>query len=299
MGWTRCPQCQFTQIASDNCLRCGAPLPKPIPKTRRSTGTVPQPSAPARRGAPLAIAAIAILLAAVGVTLLLRRGPVRSAPASGGPAATPSPATLDLSGRWHASKSKTIAGSPPRPVLKEARIVTNRDGAILEAHALLTDPGNGGAGAGYKIVSDGQQRLEAAVASLAVAPGGAPVNVDFIAFAPWMPQRARLWRALEGQSRKREAIRYLLLESVEDDYVVQAGINQSGFLSYAFFSPAYGSARGLDVLSRVIHPEPGSDLREFKNLVWDLSGTTDFLNLLVNATLTGPDGQTDRLTLKR
>ena len=300
MGWTRCPKCEFTQIASDNCLRCGAPLPKPIPKTRRPTGPLPQaPAAPPRRGAPLAIASIAVLVAALSVTLWLRRGPAGGTAGKAGPVAAPSPATLDLGGQWHAEKSKTLPGSPPRPVLKEARILTNRDGAILAAQVLLTDPGNGGAGAGYRVAADGRQRLDEAVAALAGSSSGAPVNVDFIAFPPWMPTRTRLWRALEGQSRKRETIRYLLLESIEDDYVVQAGINQSGFLSYAFFSPAYASGRGVDMLSRIIHPEPGSDLREFKNLVWDLSGTTDFLNLQVNATLTGPDRQTDRMVLKR
>jgi hypothetical protein len=212
---------------------------------------------------------------------------------------TPTPAGLDLQGRWHAEKSKTLNASPPRPVLKEVRIETNRDGLITGAHVLLTDPGNGGAGAGYTVTNDGRGRLDAAVAALASSSGGAPINVDFIPFPPWVPARARLWRALEGHSRKREATRYLLLESIEDDYLVQAGINESGFLSYVIFSPAYASGRGTDVLSRVIHPDPGSDLREFSNLVWDLSGSADFLSLQVNATLTGPDRQTDRFVLKR
>jgi hypothetical protein len=302
MGWTRCPQCEFTQIASENCLRCGARLPKPIPKTRRSTASTPVAEAvlPARRaGTVAAVAGVILLAAAVGVTLWLRRAPAPGRAAAAGPPAAPTPAALDLAGSWHAEKSKTLAGSHPRPVLKEARIETNRDGAILAARVVLTDPGNGGAGAGYRVAPDGGQRLADAVAALATSSGGAPVKVDFIPFPPWMPQRTRLWRALEGQSRKRQNVRYLLLESIEDDYVVQAGINETGFLSYVFFSPAYASGRGIDELSRVIHPEPGSDLREFHNLVWDLSGSTDFLNLQVNATLTGPDNQTDRLVLKR
>jgi len=86
---------------------------------------------------------------------------------------------------------------------------------------------------------------------------------------------------------------------VEDDYLVQAGINESGFLSYVFFSKAYASDRGLDALSRVIHPEPGSSLRGFHDLVWDFSGSADFLALQVNATLSGPDGSLAKLTLTR
>ena len=302
MGFTRCPQCEFTQIASDKCLRCGAPLPKPIARPRRSTAStrVAAADSPAKRAATAAAAAGLFLLAiVVGVTLWIRRAPAASPAPVAGPTPVATPASLDLSGTWHADKSKSLPGNPPRPVLKEARIETNREGAILAARVLLTDPGNGGAGAGYRVAADGQQRLADAVAALASSSGGAPVNVDFIPFPPWMPVRTRLWRALEGQSRRRENVKYLLLESIEDDYVVQAGINESGFLSYAFFSPAYRPGRGVDILSKIIHPEPGSDLREFRNLVWDLSGSANFLSLEARAMLTGPDNQTDRLVLKR
>jgi hypothetical protein len=282
-------------------MRCGEPLPKPVAKSRRPTAAAElAPGAPQRKtAAVVTVAGMVVLAVAIGVVLWIRRAPARRTAAAGVAAAAPTPATLDLGGKWHAEKSKTLSGSPPRPVLKEVRIETNRDGAILAAHVLLTDPGNGGAGAGYRVGADGRQRLDDAVSVIARSSGGAPVNVDFIPFPPWVPARVRLWHPLEGQSRKREQIRYLLLESIEDDYVVQAGINESGFLSYAFFSPAYASARGVDVLSRIIHPEPGSDLREFHNLVWDLSGSADFLNLQVKATLSSPDGQTDRLVLKR
>ena len=78
MGWTRCTQSQFTQIASDNCLRCGARLPKPIAKTRRSTASTPTAETvlPARRvGTVAAVAGVILLAAAVGVTLWLRRAP--------------------------------------------------------------------------------------------------------------------------------------------------------------------------------------------------------------------------------
>ena len=54
----------------------------------------------------------------------------------------------------------------------------------------------------------------------------------------------------------------------------------------------------MDALSTVIHPEPGSALREFRNLVWDLSGSADFLSLEVRATLSRPGGTADRLVLE-
>jgi hypothetical protein len=235
----------------------------------------------------------------VGGTLWLRRSPAGRSPERASSAAQPAPTSVDLTGRWYGQVSDTILSSPPRPVLKEASIETDRDGKIVAARVVLTDPGRGGAGAGYRLASDGPQRIADALSALAASPGGAPVNVDFLSLAPWMPIRARLWRALEGISRKQPEVRYLLLESIEDDYVVQAGINRSGFLSYAFYSPSYASKRGVDALSGVIHPEPGSSLRDFRNLVWDLSGSADFLALQVRANLTGPDGITDRMVLKR
>jgi len=247
----------------------------------------------------MAGAAIVLLAALIGLTLWLRRSPARVAPPPAVSAAPTPPTALNLAGRWYAQASDTVAGSPPRPVLKEAFIETDRDGKILSARVLLTDPGRGGAGAGYWTAPDGPQRVAAAVAALAESPAGAAINTDFLNLAPWVPTRARLWRALEGINRKNPQVRYVLLESIEDDYVVQVGLNQSGFLSYCFFSPAYASSRGVDVLSAVIHPESGSSLADFHNLIWDLSGSTDFLNLQVRATLTGPDGITDRLHLKR
>lgn len=303
MGWTRCPRCSFTQVASENCLRCGEVLPKPVARPQRSTGSgAASPANRPRRVLALQIGLLAagvLLLLGVGFTLWLRGSPARQ-PA---PAAVSAPrsraAALNLAGRWYAQVSDTLTSSPPRPVLKEAAIETDRDGAIVAARVVLTDPGRGGAGAGYRVVTDGPQRLADAVAALAASPGQAPVQIDFLALAPWMPVRARLWRALEGINRKHPDVRYVLLESIEDDYVVQAGINRSGFLSYAFFSPAYAPNRGVDLLSGIIHPGPASSLADFQNLVWDLSGSADFLSLEVRAILSGPDGIADRLVLKR
>jgi hypothetical protein len=148
-------------------------------------------------------------------------------------------------------------------------------------------------------VKDGRRRVDEIATLLARDPRGATLPIDFIPYPAWVPKRARVWRALEGQSRVSANIRYLLLESVEDDYLVQAGVNPSGFLSYAFFSPPFASDRGVDSLSGVIHPEPGSSLYRFHNLVWDLSGEADFLSMEVHATLSGPEGMPDRLILKR
>ena len=299
MGWTRCPRCGFTQVASEKCLRCGEALPKPVPKPSRRTGPVAAP--PRRRvsTAQAAAAGVVVLAIAVGLVLWLRRAPQRVAPAPAAPAARATSSALDLAGRWYAQASDTVPGDPPRPVLKEAFIETDREGKILSARVVLTDPGRGGAGAGYLTVADGPKRVADAVVALTASPAGAGIQTDFLSLAPWVPTRARLWRALEGINRRKPDARYVLLESIEDDYVVQAGLNQSGFLSYVFFSPAYASSRGVDILSSVIHPEPGSSLADFRNLIWDLSGSTDFLNLQVRAILTGPDRITDRMVLKR
>jgi hypothetical protein len=281
------------------------PSPPAVAERRarpRSSPALPEPaSAPVRRriGPAVAVAAAAVL---VTLAFLLGRGQSHETRPQPTPAARAMPArVLDLSGRWETQFSKTLGGSPPRPALKQVFLETDREGAILAAGVLLTDPGRGGAGAGYRLVADGRERLAQVAAALAGSPGGATLpQIDFVPLPAWMPARERAWRALEGQSRKLADVRYLLLESVEDDYLVQAGLNGSGFLSYAFFSREYAHNRGVDGLSGVIHPDPGGSLRGFRNLVWDLSGAADFLSLEVHATLSGPEGSiSDRLSLKR
>jgi hypothetical protein len=222
----------------------------------------------------------------------------KAAPPAAGvvPAATPG---LQVAGRWQTEFSLTLPGNPPSLAVKNVFIENDQAGAIFAVGVLLTDPARGGVGAGYLIVPDGRRRVDQIAALLSQNPQGAALPIDFIPFPAWVPKRSRVWRALEGQSRKSETIRYLLLESVEDDYLVQAGINPSGFLSYAFFSPAYSRGRGMDSLSGIIHPEAGSSLYGFHNLVWDLSGAADFMAMEVRATLSGPDGKPQRLTLRR
>lgn len=299
MEWVTCPKCGFTQVAAEKCLRCERLLERQGQTAHRPS----RASGPAKIRRPVpalpAIVGAVLLLAVVGALVWRSSARTGKATASASAETTPVARTLDLSGRWQAQVSKTLPGPPPRPVLKDIFFETDREGTIFAAGVLLTDPGQGGAGAGYRVVPDGPRRLAQAASLLAAAPGGAALPIDFVPFPAWVPARNRVWRALEGQSRRGEQVRYLLLESVEDDYLVQAGINQSGFLSYAFFSPAYASGRGVDTLSKIIHPEPGSSLRGFQNLVWDLSGGADFLNLEVYAKLSGPEGIPDRLTLKR
>jgi hypothetical protein len=212
------------------------------------------------------------------------------------PASTPG---LRVAGRWQTEFSLTLPGNPPSPAVKNVFIENDQAGAIQAAGVVLTDPARGGVGAGYRIVPDGRRRVDEIAALLSQSPHGAALPIDFIPYPAWVPKRSRVWRALEGQSRRSETIRYLLLESVEDDYLVQAGINPSGFLSYAFFSPAYARGRGMDSLSGIIHPEAGSSLYRFQNLVWDLSGAADFIAMEVRATLSGPDGHPQRITLRR
>ncbi len=335
MDWVTCPNCGFTQIPTEKCLRCSRPLERPEPPAGRPSPPDPDavatlvPSSPepapatppgplrrperppppppdataaeASRIRPATAAAIGAGVAVLATLLILAVRPRALPPlretAPAAPAAEPS--RLDLSGRWETEFPKTLS-SPSRPALKKAFVETDGDGAILAAGVLLTDPGRGGVGAGYRLVSDGPQRLGQISSLLAASPAGAALPIDYIPFPAWVPPRERVWRALEGQSRRVLDVRYLLLESVEDDYLVQAGVNQSGFLSYVFFSREYARHRGVDALSDVIHPEPGSDLRGFRNLVWDLSGAADFLKLEVYGTLSGPEGGPgDRLTLKR
>jgi hypothetical protein len=308
MAWVKCVKCGFSQIPAEKCLRCAEPLPAPKPRASRvSRGWAKTPSAPGEkkpaRFTPAQMAAGGVLafglLVFAGVWMLNSRP--SAAPAAPAAPPPPTPTTLDLSGRWTAEVEKTLQGPPPRPAIKSVSMETTKDGQILAAGVLLTDPGRGGAGAGYRMATDGRRRLDEAVAMLSSAKAAA-VPIDFIPFPPWVPGRQRVFRSLESPAtarQRKEPVRYVLLESLEDDYLVQAGINETGFLSYVFASPTYGRSRGVDTLSRAIHPEPGSSLRGFQNLVWDLSGSADFLKLEINATVSGPDGITDRLKLKR
>lgn len=260
-----------------------------------STPAIARPSV--SRGS-IAAAAGAAALIGILIWIFSSRAPAPPEPAVA--AVAPSPVSLDLSGRWRAQLSKMIGGATPRPVLKEVAIESDRDGRIRAARVVLTDPGRGGAGAGYRMAPDGPRRLQDALAAVASQPRGAPLTMEFLELPAWVPARERLWRAIEGVGVPSAPSRYVLVESLEKDYLIQAGLNESGFLSYAFFSPDYAPDRGRDELSRVIHPEADASLRGFRNVLWDLSGAADFLKLEVPATISGPEsGDPDRLVLKR
>jgi hypothetical protein len=303
MDWITCDRCGFTQIPSRACLRCEAPLvlpPEPV-RPPRATSSSPAPPRRAAGWRPkygLLAAALAVLLVLIAFALWSTRSAAPET-AAGPLEPTPARSALDLSGRWQAQVPVRLATRPPRPGLKDVFLETDAEGNILAAGVMLTDPGRGGAGGGYRMVPEGKRRLQQILSMIGEKPSGAPLPIDFIPYPPWIPARDRIWRVLEGESRRPEQVRYLLLESIEDDYLVQAGINESGFLSWVFFSHPYASGRGVDVLSRVIHPEPGSSLRGFKDLVWDLSGAADFLTLQVHATISEPEKTPIRVTLTR
>jgi hypothetical protein len=302
MAWVTCPHCGFTQIPAAQCLKCHkrldrAPQPPPAtpPPPPRGTGVW-------SRLPPRPYLLILAGLALVVITAILVWGARSGNPiaeTAGLAPATPEPWSIDLTGRWFGKVTTTIAGTPSRPALRETFVETDRAGNIVGAGVILTDPGRGGAGAGYMTVPDGQRRVREIVAAVSAAPKGAALSLDFIPFAPWVPARQRSWHAVEGMRRSPEETTYVLVESVEPDYLVQAGINASGFLSYLYLSPAYAQGRGTDALSRAIHPEPGSSLRGFHNLIWDFSGAADFVGLQIQTTISGPAGSPDRVVLRR
>ena len=301
MAWVTCPHCGFTQIPAVDCLKChkrlqGQPAVEPEPRPPSSPSAA-HAFVPARNSL-LGVAGIALALV-VGAILWGSRSaqPVREAAPLA--YASPAPWTLDLTGRWQGKVATSIAGPPPRPALREAFVETDRSGNIVAAGVTLTDPGHGGAGAGYLTVPNGRERLREISAATLASPRGAALNLDFIPLAPWVPHRDRLWRAVEGQGRTADATTYLLLESLERDYLIQAGVNSTGFLSYVYFAPGYAVPRGGDALSRVIHPSSDNSLRGFRNVVWDLSGSANFVDLHVDATLSGPAGTPDRVILRR
>jgi len=309
MAWVTCPHCGFTQIPSARCLKCHKSLERPAAGAERPPAPPETPAAAPPPGyaqlvkslpRPFLWTIAGLAIAVVAATLIWSRGSAISADtAPEPPPATPEPWSMDLTGRWQGRAATTIPGNPPRPALREAFIETDRSGTIVAAGAVLTDPGRGGAGAGYLTVPDGRRRVREIAQALAAAPRGAGLALDFIPLSPWVPRRDRVWRAVEGQRSKAEDVSYLLVESLEPDYVIQAGLNTSGFLSYVFLSREYAGDRGQDALSRVIHPGPESSLRGFRNLVWDMSGAADFVTLQVPVTLSQPAGGADRIVLRR
>jgi hypothetical protein len=310
MAWVTCPHCGFTQIPAARCLKCKKAIDRARtgesgPGPTGSAGPANPEPTPALGGLAavprvylLGFAALALAII-TGVLVWGSRAAVTTDLVPPPSSATPEPWSLDLTGRWQGRITTTIPGTPSRPALREIFVETDRSGDVVGAGVTLTDPGRGGAGAGYLTVPDGGRRVRELAAVLGASPAGASLTLDFIPYAPWVPQRDRTWRAVEGLRKIPDETTYLLLESRETDYLIQAGVNATGFLSYIYLSPAYASGRGTDVLSKVIHPGPDSSLRGFRNLVWDLSGSANFVSLQVTATISGPAGSPDRLLLRR
>lgn len=308
MSWVTCPHCGFTQIPSARCLKCHKSLERLAPASGppRPPGSDPSPSASnvsrmleaVPRPYLLILGALALLVV-VAIVLWNRSSTVAVEAVAPAAAVKHEAWALDLTGRWQAREATSIAGPPPRPALREAFVETDRSGDIVAAGVVLTDPGHGGASAGYLTVPDGGRRVREISAAIAQAPRGAALTLEFIPFPAWVPRRDRIWRALEGQHANPDQTTYILLEALDPDYLIQAGVNASGFLSYLCLSPGYATGRGTDALSNVIHPGRDSSLRGFRNVVWDLSGAADFVRLEVPVTIAQPGGSEDRLVLKK
>jgi hypothetical protein len=299
MSWVTCPHCGFTQLPAAECFKCRKRMDRRPSRDAVAPAAPPEPSLTSRAARPYLVLLVALALLVVGGVLVWGTrspAPVAAAPDA---AVTPAAWALDLTGRWEGRGATTLGSSPARPALREVFVETDRSGSITAAGATLTDPGRGGAGAGYVTVPDGGRRVRDAAAALAASPHGAVLALDFVPLPAWMPARERSWRALEGAGRQSEDTTYLLLESVETRDVVQAGLNASGFLSWLYLAGDYAQGRGTDMLSRVIHPGRDSALRGFHEIVWDLSGAADFVGLQVPVTISQPAGTADRIVLKR
>jgi hypothetical protein len=300
MSWVTCPHCGFTQLPAAECFKCHKRLDRRPSRDETVIARPPDPGIGSRAARPylILLGALALLVIS-GVFLWSTRSPTPVAAPAPDTAVTPAAWALDLTGRWEGKAATTLAGPPSRPALREVFVETDRSGAIVAAGVTLTDPGRGGAGAGYLSVPDGTKRVHDAAAALAASPHGASVTLDFVPIPPWMPARERTWRAVEGARRTPDETTYLLLEAVEPRDVIQAGLNASGFLSWLYLAGDYADGRGSDMLSRVIHPGPESGLRGFRNIVWDLSGAANFVGLEVPATISQPAGTADRIVLRK
>src|SRR5262249_33307549 len=193
MAWVKCVSCGFSQIPAEKCLRCGHALPAPRQRSvRPSAGASPVVDKGAWKPAQLAFGAVMAFGLLVFLLSWILNSRPRPVQASATTAAPPPPLVLDLAGRWTAEAEKTLPGPPARPAIKSVYLETAKDGGIQAAGVLLTDPGRGGSGAGYRMAADGRRRLDEAL-GLLTGVKNAAVPVDFIPFPAWVPARQRLW----------------------------------------------------------------------------------------------------------
>lgn len=320
MATITCPKCGFVQAGREECARCGLVFSK-WGSHHAAAPPEAQPPAPAAAAAParsrvevlLAAAAVGLIVLAGAIFLLSRApgGTSREAP-SPGPISEPAPVPTTLAGIWTGRVTHAIAGPPPRETTKSVEIESDAQGTILGASVIDEDPIAGAAGAGYRLDSGGARDLDALLARVDEKGSVENFAPDFLRVPAGMaiPQT---WRVIEGywevaprgrragKPKKPEAVPYLLLESDADDALYQIGETRTGFLSFVFFTRGFFSPRlrDSDQLSAVIDPPPGSRLHSFSRLVWDLSGTTEFLKMRVEATVTGPGGGPDALYLTK
>src|SRR3954463_10468623 len=203
MSWGTRPHCGFTQLPSADCFKCRKRLDRPGPREAEGAPKEPALTSPSIRPYLILLGALALLVVS-GVVVWSTRSPTPVAVTATSSAAAPASWALDLTGRWEAKSATTLAGSPPRPALREVFVETDRSGAIVSAGGTLTDPGRGGAGAGYLTVPDGGRRVRDAAAALAAAPRGASLSLEFVPLPAWIPARERTWRSVEGDHRSPE-----------------------------------------------------------------------------------------------
>jgi hypothetical protein len=324
MASLRCPKCGFVQAPREDCVKCGLifskweshqtvsaerkPQPPPPPPDD------PAPAAPAPRRFPPAAGLAAGVVAAAALAVFLWNRTAQEGGIKPESETAPNPgqtAPVTMAGVWSGRVTGALPGPPAREITKFVTIESDADGGIRAASVLLTDPVAGSAGAGYRLDPGGSKGFEALIARINGAGEAPDFAPDFVAAPAGDALAPRTWHVIEGywetpprgkkpgRPVKTEAIQYVLLESDDSNGLFQIGETRRGFLSYVYFTKdlTAGKSRGVDLISSVIDPPEGSRLHSFSHLVWDLSGSTDFLKMRIEATVSGPEGGPDALLL--
>ena len=247
MSWVVCPRCHFSQMPAEQCRRCGEPsaLSPPAsasaPEARHRRG--PSPPAPSRsrsrppaRRPPCSLVA-ALLLARRGETARRRR------------ARPPRPRRRLARSTSPADGSATVLEDarrqPAPPVLKEISIESDRDGAHPGGPRRLHRPRPRRRG---RRVPDRSRRAAAARRGRRGPrrrAEGASLTLDFLELPGWMPDATASLEGARGRGRRAPGRRATCSSSRSRPTTwFRPGSTSPGFLSYAFFSPAYAPARG-------------------------------------------------------